>query len=106
MDRKLHIGGEQPADGWEILNARPGPHVNHVGNAKDLSDMADSIFTAVYASHILEHLDYHDEISNALKEWLRVLQPGGQVYVSVPTWTLCVRCSSPKTTLPRLDAST
>lgn len=84
MVRKLHIGGTTRAEGWEILNALEMPIVDHVGNANDLSRFANNTFSAIYASHIVEHLDYKDELLHALREWNRVLIPGGLVYISVP----------------------
>ena len=69
MTRKLHIGGEQQVAGWEILNANPAPYVDHVCNANDMSQFADGTFSEIYASHILEHLDYKDELGATLKEW-------------------------------------
>ena len=82
--RKLHIGGTTRVTGWEILNITPGPHVDHVGDANDLSRFADGIFAEVYASHTLEHFDYTGDLERALKEWSRVLCPGGTLYLSVP----------------------
>jgi predicted SAM-dependent methyltransferase len=82
--RKLHIGGTTRVAGWEILNITPGPHVDHVGNANDLSRFADGVFAEVYASHTLEHFDYTGDLERALKEWSRVLSPGGTIYLSVP----------------------
>jgi predicted SAM-dependent methyltransferase len=84
MSRKLHIGGKVRADGWEVLNALPGPHVDHACNANDLSRFENNSFAAIYASHVVEHFDYRGELQNALKEWLRVLEPGGKLFVSVP----------------------
>lgn len=84
MARKLHIGGRVAAPGWEILNAIPGPYVDHLGNANDLSRFSDYTFNAIYASHVLEHFDYKDELLLTLKEWNRVLKPFGRLYVSVP----------------------
>ena len=84
MDRKLHIGGTTQAEGWEILNALDLPIADHVGNANDLSRFSDNTFTAIYASHIVEHLDYKDELLNALRGWRRVLMPEGVIYISVP----------------------
>jgi len=72
------------ADGWEVLNAVAGPHVDHLCNANDLSQFADETFAEIYASHVVEHLDYKDELIATLKEWNRVLVPGGIIYVSVP----------------------
>lgn len=84
MDRRLHIGGKEARAGWEILDALPGPHVDHLGNALDLGRFADGSFVEVYASHVLEHFDYRDELHTALQEWHRVLRPGGVLRLSVP----------------------
>ena len=91
MSRKLHIGGESVSPGWEILNINPGPHVNHVCDATDLSIFDDCSFAEVYASHILEHLDYNDELAGALAEWYRVLIPAGRLYISVPDLDVLAR---------------
>ena len=84
MSRKLHIGGTAKVAGWEVLNAVPGDHVDHLGNAKDLSQFTENTFSAVYASHVLEHFDYKEEFLSVLKEWKRVMIPGGKIYISVP----------------------
>lgn len=84
MTRKLHIGGTTPAQGWEILNVLPGPHVDHLGNAGDLSRFPDCTFDDIYASHVVEHFDYRHDLPATLKEWLRVLIPSGKLYISVP----------------------
>lgn len=83
-ERRLHIGGVQRVEGWEVLNAVPGPSVDHVGEAADLARFADGTFTALYSSHVLEHLDFTGELQAGLREWRRVLAPGGTLYVSVP----------------------
>ena len=84
MDRRLHIGGREARAGWEILDALPGPHVDHLGNALDLSRFADGSFVEIYASHVLEHFDYQKELPAVLDEWRRVLRPGGVLRLSVP----------------------
>ena len=84
MKRKLHIGGKQRADGWEILNANPAPYVDHVCNASDLSRFTDGTFSEIYASHVVEHFDYNKELVSTLKEWWRVMEPCGKIYISVP----------------------
>ncbi|MEA5417047.1 class I SAM-dependent methyltransferase [Synechococcus sp. BA-132 BA5] len=83
-DRWLHIGGTSAAPGWEVLNANPAPYVDHVGNANDLSRFYDHTFTRVYASHVVEHLDYANELSMTLAEWRRTLTFGGKLFLSVP----------------------
>lgn len=84
MTRKLHIGGTERAEGWEVFNANPAPCVDHVGNANDLARFPDNTFACLYASHVVEHLDYKGELRDTLTEWNRVLVPGGRLYVSVP----------------------
>ncbi len=49
MDRKLHIGGKQKTDGWEVLNAIDAPSVDHVCNANNLSQFEDNTFIELYA---------------------------------------------------------
>lgn len=91
MVRKLHIGGKLRLDGWEVLNALPGDYVDHVGDARDLSRFADNTFEEIYASHIVEHFDYMGELENTLREWCRVLVPGGRVGISVPDLDVLAR---------------
>lgn len=91
MARKLHIGGKVRVEGWEILDAIPGPCVDHVANAKDLRLFEDATFNELYASHVLEHFDYQIEIMEVLVEWRRVLVPGGKLYVSVPDLDVLAR---------------
>jgi len=67
-----------------VLDANPGPCVDHVANASDLHDFEDNSFVQIYASHVVEHFDYRDQLIETLKEWCRVLAPAGTLYVSVP----------------------
>lgn len=82
--RRLHIGGTTVLKGWEVFNIVSGPHVDHVGDARDLSRFPDGTFCEIYASHILEHFSYVRELNPVLKEWARVIAPGGQLCLSVP----------------------
>lgn len=84
MTRKLNIGGEQSLPGWEILNIQQAPYVDHVADAKDLSQFEDQTFDELYASHVLEHFDFSGSLLEALKQWYRVLKPDGKLYISVP----------------------
>ncbi|MEO5733326.1 MAG: methyltransferase domain-containing protein [Rubrivivax sp.] len=83
-ERRLHIGGRQIRQGWEILDVNAAAHVDHVGDAVDLARFADATFVEIYASHVLEHFDYKDGLAAALREWHRVLAPGGVLRLSVP----------------------
>ncbi|PSB20360.1 methyltransferase domain-containing protein [Phormidesmis priestleyi ULC007] len=89
---KLHLGGKEPHSDWKILDIEPRPEVDFIGDAADLSQFADGSIDTIYASHILEHFHYslNNELITTLAEWYRVLQPGGQLMVSVPNLqTLC-----------------
>jgi predicted SAM-dependent methyltransferase len=83
-DLRLHIGGEQAKAGWKILNVQAGPNVDFVGTCTDLGAFDDGTVAEIYASHVLEHLSYTEELPQALKEFHRVLKPGGRLRVSVP----------------------
>lgn len=50
-------------------------------DAQSLLGLQDSSFMTVYASHILEHLEQPRE---ALRNWWRVLMPGGNLILAVP----------------------
>ncbi len=88
---RLHIGGSIRKDGWTVLNVQPGPHVDIVGGCTDLSMIADGAAEDVYASHVLEHLSYAQELPKALAEIFRVLRPGGRFCVAVPDFELLCR---------------
>lgn len=88
---RLNIGGTTPLDGWKILNVQPGPHVDFVGDCTHLERFADGSCHEIYASHVLEHLSYVDELLGTLKEFRRILAPGGTCRISVPDFELLCR---------------
>lgn len=81
---KLHIGGTEVRDGWTIYNIEDGPHVDIVGDLANMSAIADNSCEEVYASHVVEHLDFKTTLETGLGEIFRVLAPGGRLRVSVP----------------------
>ncbi|MFC5300299.1 class I SAM-dependent methyltransferase [Azospira restricta] len=87
---RLHIGGWQRRDGWQIMGVSSRPEIDIIGNIKDLSSFADDSVTEIYASHVLEHIP-HRELLDVLKGIQRVLVPSGRFYVAVPD--LAVLCS-------------
>jgi predicted SAM-dependent methyltransferase len=88
---KLHIGGREKRDGWAIVDALPGPIVDYVGNCNDLSFLANESCSEVYASHVLEHLGYNDDLVTTIKEIHRILKPGGRFRASVPDLEILCR---------------
>ncbi len=81
---RLHIGGQIPHPDWQIFDVRQGPHVDHQGHCADLARFADASVTDIYASHVIEHLKFATELPRALREFHRVLKPGGTLRASVP----------------------
>jgi len=88
---KLHIGSRERTEGWKTLDAEPGPDVDFVGDCSDLSRFADGSVETIYASHVLEHVPYQTRLLATLKEWHRVLVPGGAVMISVPDLEILCR---------------
>lgn len=87
---KLNVGGQERRAGWTILDINPGPHVDHVGDVRDLSFLGDNSCEEIYASHVLEHLSYRSELPSVLGEFYRILGQGGKLMISVPDLdTLC-----------------
>jgi predicted O-linked N-acetylglucosamine transferase (SPINDLY family)/predicted SAM-dependent methyltransferase len=80
---RLHIGGKEPKAGWKIVNIQAGPDVDFIGNCTSLR-FEDNTVDEVYASHVLEHLGFRNELPQALQEIRRVLKPGGVLRMSVP----------------------
>ena len=90
---RLHIGGgvgQHSVPGWKVLDIQPGPAVDFIGDCSDLGQFADASIDEIYASHVLEHLGYLEELPRALAEFRRVLKTGGNAKISVPDFdTLC-----------------
>jgi SAM-dependent methyltransferase len=64
----------------ELAGVQLAP-VDVIGSAEDLSAFGDGSVDFVIANHLLEHTE--DPIS-AISCWLRVLRPGGVIYMAVP----------------------
>ena len=88
---RLHIGGRERREGWTVFNIEPGPHVDHVGDCRDLSQFVDGSVAEIYASHVFEHLGYFEELPQALAECFRVLSDDGCLRISVPNLEILCR---------------
>ncbi len=80
---RLHIGGEEPKEGWKILNVEERDGVDFLGDVRDLNAFDDESCSEIYASHVLEHLS-QAEVLPVFNELHRLLRPGGKLYISVP----------------------
>jgi ubiquinone/menaquinone biosynthesis C-methylase UbiE len=57
------------------------PHIDILDDAETLATVADAAFEFLVAGHVIEHVR---NPMGALREWLRVVKPGGLVYLIVP----------------------
>ncbi|MBA3588105.1 methyltransferase domain-containing protein [Methylibium sp.] len=81
---KLHLGcGRRFIPGFVHLDAIDFPHVNHVRNVDDLSCFDADSCDLIYACHIVEHFT-RTQVGTVLREWGRVLRPGGTLRIAVP----------------------
>lgn len=81
---RLHVGGLEQKAGWKICDIVPGEHVDYLCNCLDMSIFADNSVSEIYTSHVLEHFGYDNELVVVLREFYRIMKPGGKLRVSVP----------------------
>ena len=76
------------------------PGERKIGEAGDLSNLADGTYDAILASHVIEHIA--DGLT-ALREWRRVVKPQGFVVLVVPHREGTFDHRRPVTTLAHLQ---
>ena len=82
---KLNLGGgNQKIPGFVNIDRLNGQE------AYPLPAYADGSVDEIRASHILEHFG-HREVPEVLKEWVRVLKPGGVLKIAVPDFDYLVQ---------------
>ena len=73
------------SENWEEvrfdIDKSHNPHI--LGSMIDMSMIDDNSFDAVYSSHNIEHLFFH-EAEIAVKEFFRILKPSGYVFLLCP----------------------
>lgn len=113
----LEIGpGDTPlgtaVDGckWKTLDARafhgkPLPlHTDHVCRwGEDRLPFADGAVHAIYASHVIEHIEW-SRVAFALEEACRVLRPGGTLEVWTVDFAVLIRAWLDRKALDAWDA--
>ncbi|MBI3351106.1 MAG: methyltransferase domain-containing protein [Nitrospirae bacterium] len=87
---KLHLGcGKRHILGFVHIDAVDYPHVDHISTIDNLSFIQDNSVDLIYNCHVLEHFKRRD-VERVLREWYRVLNPGGILRISVPDFArLC-----------------
>ncbi|UVO51142.1 methyltransferase domain-containing protein [Sphingomonas sp. SUN019] len=88
---KLHLGcGPKEFAGWYHVDALSYPHVDHIGPVEKLDFVEDQTVEIIYACHVLEHFG-RNAYKDVLREWQRVLQPGGVLRLAVPDFAACAQ---------------
>jgi predicted SAM-dependent methyltransferase len=72
-------------DDWEEvtldIDKRNNPDI--LASFTDLSGIKSSSFDAIFSSHNIEHIFYHEALI-AIKEFYRILKPNGYIYILCP----------------------
>lgn len=87
---RLHLGcGQRFIEGFYHVDAHAHPHVDRVADVSNLNFLPDNAVTLIYAASVLEHFGRH-EYMDVLREWHRVLKPGGVLRLSVPDFDAAI----------------
>ncbi len=90
---KLHLGsGPNRKEGWVNIDLHQDADLRL--DLREPLPFADNSCTFVYSEHVLEHFEYPEPVMSMLRDWRRVLAPGGTCRVGVPDtrWPLTEYC--------------
>jgi SAM-dependent methyltransferase len=84
---KLNLGcGDKILPGYvnvDVVEARAGMKPDVVCDLHDLAPLDDASADEILSVHVVEHF-WRWEIRDVLREWMRVLKPGGRMIVECP----------------------
>lgn len=91
---KLNLGaGNVILSEYINIDIRKLPGIDLIADVADLSFIVDESIDEIYTCHTLEHIS-HQTVLLVLKEWLRVIKPGGKLVLSVPDFDKIIRIYS------------
>ncbi len=70
--------------GWVNVDAIQADNVNCLFDCRRSLPFPDNSVKGIFVEHFFEHLDYHDEVPDFLRECYRVLEPNGVLRIIVP----------------------
>lgn len=84
---RLNLGcGDKILPGYvnvDVVESRAGMKPDVICDLHDLAPFADSSADEILSVHVVEHF-WRWEIRDVLREWIRVLKPGGRMVVECP----------------------
>lgn len=84
MGLKLHLGcGKRYIPGFVHVDVVSAPHVDLCSGVDRIAAIGDGACDLIYACHVLEHFHRRDT-QRVLREWRRLLAPGGILRLAVP----------------------
>src|SRR5437868_4201418 len=88
---KLHLGsGKRFIPGFIHIDLDDLPHIDHKNDIRTLPMIKNNSAELLYFCHGIEYFDRY-EISEVLKEWMRVLKPKGILRLAVPDFEALVK---------------
>jgi len=90
---KLHLGcGKRhlPGQDWLNIDNRADVGADMVMDVTHLDDISAGTVELIYACHVLEHVPRNQTL-DVLREWRRVLKPGGLLRLAVPDFRAIAR---------------
>ncbi len=88
---KLHLGcGKDKRAGWINVDTQAELAPDLVASVDALPTLADASVDVIEANHLFEHLTLATA-RRALREWARVLKPGGELHLELPDLEACIR---------------
>jgi predicted SAM-dependent methyltransferase len=88
---KLHLGcGKRYIPGFVHIDLDDYAHIDYKSEISDLTMFEDNSVDLIYCCHALEYFD-RQEARKVLKEWCRVLKPGGILRIAVPDFEALIK---------------
>lgn len=86
VDGKVYVNlgcGRHTSKEYINIDTAYLPNIHYLTDVTDLYMLADNSVDLLYASHVLEHIP-RTKLLKTLKDWYRVLKPGGKLRFGVP----------------------